>query len=74
MDKFHVSLQILYYWCPIKSIYPLSIFFLYSDRGVVPRWSRGGLGFSGYLDASDVETFPLTEVVKARIHHKGLEV
>ena len=28
------------YWCPVKSIYPSSIFFLHSGPGVVPRWSR----------------------------------
>ena len=28
------------YWYPVKSIYPSSIFFLHSGRGVVPRWSR----------------------------------
>ena len=37
-----------YCWCPVKSIYPFSIFFLYSGPEVVPRWSRSGPDSSGY--------------------------
>ena len=32
------------YWCPVK----VSIFILSSSYIVVPEWSRGGLGSSGY--------------------------